>query len=239
MPFRFLRARGTDVVVAASGGKDDPREPDYFDSIVRQIDERNLSGNFRYLGMIPLSHVYALLRVCTALINPSRFEGWSTTVEEAKSFGVPMILSDLDVHREQTAGMASYFGTDDPTALADHLIRAASNPESYSVRDLVPGLDARVSTFAADFRILFTSRWNRGEKFGGKFRGRMGDIRNADLRFVLCHIVTFTQFWHTASRIFPSARVNLLSAFHRNGAWSGSVSIRSSGPRLRLAEALG
>jgi len=59
---------------------------DYFDSVMRQIAERNLSRNFRYLGMIPLSHVYALLRVCAALINPSRFEGWNTSVEEAKSF---------------------------------------------------------------------------------------------------------------------------------------------------------
>ena len=71
--------------------------------------------------MIPLDHVYALLRSSTALINPSRFEGWSTTVEEAKSFGVPMILSDLDVHREQTGGAARYFGINDPEMLADHL----------------------------------------------------------------------------------------------------------------------
>jgi len=28
-----------------------------------------------------------------------RFEGWSTTVEEAKSFGVPMIVSDIDGSR--------------------------------------------------------------------------------------------------------------------------------------------
>jgi len=88
----ILTSRGKDVVIAASGSKDDPREPDYFDSVMRQIAERNLSRNFRYLGMIPLSHVYALLRVSAALINPSHFEGWSTTVEEAKSFGVPMIF---------------------------------------------------------------------------------------------------------------------------------------------------
>jgi glycosyltransferase involved in cell wall biosynthesis len=147
----ILTSRGIDVVIAASGSKVDPREPDYFDSIMRQIAERNLSRNFRYLGMIPLSHVYALLRVSAALINPSRFEGWSTTVEEAKSFGVPMILSDLDVHREQTAGMAMYFGTDDPASLADHLITVANQAEPCFVRDLVPDLDGRVSMFAADF----------------------------------------------------------------------------------------
>ena len=101
--------------------------------------------------MIPLSHVYALLRACTGLINPSRSEGWSTTVEEAKSFGVPMILSDLDVHREQTAGAASYFGTDDPLTLADHLVQASQDSQSSVVRNVVPRQEHRVATFAAEF----------------------------------------------------------------------------------------
>lgn len=147
----ILASRGLDVVVAASGSKDDPREPNYFESLERQVNARTLARNFRYLGMIPMPHVYALLRVCTAIINPSRFEGWSTTVEEAKSFGVPMILSDLKVHREQTSGTACYFETDDPLKLADHLAAFAQNPYPISARGLRPNLDARVSTFASDF----------------------------------------------------------------------------------------
>ena len=38
---------------------------------------------------------------CIALINPSFFEGWSTTVEEAKSLGTKMILSNIKLHLEQ------------------------------------------------------------------------------------------------------------------------------------------
>lgn len=141
-----------DATIAASGSKDDPREPGYFDSIMREISERKLSRSFGYLGMIPLPHVYALLRTSLALINPSRFEGWSNPVEEAKSFGVPMILSDLDVYREQTAGRTMYFGTDDPDSPADHLARVARDAEPSFVRNLVPGFEDRVSTFATDFR---------------------------------------------------------------------------------------
>jgi hypothetical protein len=147
----ILKQRGVGVVVAASGSPNDPREPDYFDDLMRQVEARGLATNFRYLGMIPLDHVYALLRSSTALINPSRFEGWSTTVEEAKSFGVPMILSDLDVHREQTGGTARYFGVDDPGALADHLSEVSQSAEPAVVRDLLPNLDARVAAFAEDF----------------------------------------------------------------------------------------
>lgn len=95
--------------------------------------------------------MYALLRAATALINPSRLEGWSTTVEEAKSFGVPMILSDIDVHREQTDGEASYFGINDPLLLADLLAKASQNSQPALPRNLLPDLDIRVATFASDF----------------------------------------------------------------------------------------
>lgn len=147
----ILAKRGDDVVVAASGSKDDSREPDYFGTIMRQVVERGLEKNFRYLGMIPLPHVYALLRAATALINPSRFEGWSTTVEEAKSFCVPMILSNIDVHREQTDGGASYFGVNDPSTLADLLAKASQNPEPALIRNPLPELNTRVAAFASAF----------------------------------------------------------------------------------------
>jgi hypothetical protein len=147
----ILKKRGRDVVVAASGSPQDPREADYFDNLMRQVEDRGLTANFRYLGMIPLDHVYALLRASLALINPSRFEGWSTSVEEAKSFGVPMVLSDIDVHREQTGGTARYFGLDDPATLADLLGETVQTAEPPAVRDLLPNLDQRVAAFATDF----------------------------------------------------------------------------------------
>jgi glycosyltransferase involved in cell wall biosynthesis len=157
----ILKKRGSDVVVAASGGTKDHRDPHYFEGMMRNVEGRGLGMNFRYLGMIPLDHVYALLRSSTALINPSRFEGWSTTVEEAKSFGVPMILSDVDVHREQTGGAARYFGVDDPEALADHLSEASQAAGPAVARDLLPNLDERVAAFATDFANVIHSAAKR------------------------------------------------------------------------------
>lgn len=147
----ILKTPGSDVVVVASGSPNDPREADYFGGLMRQVVDRDLKSNFRYLGMIPLDHVYALLRTSMALINPSRFEGWSTTVEEAKSFGVPMILSDIDVHREQTSGMAHYFGVDDAESLAEHLRQFSQAPEPAAARDLLPNVDERMGAFATEF----------------------------------------------------------------------------------------
>jgi glycosyltransferase involved in cell wall biosynthesis len=157
----LLKARGIDVVVVASGSVEDPREPAYFESITGQIKRHGLETSFRHVGMIPLAHVYALLRTAVALINPSKFEGWSTTVEEAKSFGVPMILSDLDVHFEQTKGEARYFGVDDSGALADHLAHAWTEGGPVSVRDLLPNVEERVRTFAQGFVRLIRRAYAR------------------------------------------------------------------------------
>jgi len=147
----ILKQRGLNVVVAVSGSTEEPRKSDYFSGLMREVAARAIETNFRYLGLIPLAHVYALLRSSMALINPSRFEGWSTTVEEAKSFGVPMILSDIPVHREQAGVGAVYFDVDDAEALAEHLAAGERSPERTAVRNLLPGLDGRVAAFAVDF----------------------------------------------------------------------------------------
>jgi len=161
----LLKNRGLDVVVVASGSVEDPREPSYFESITEQIRRQGLKDSFRHVGMIPLAHVYALLRTAVALINPSKFEGWSTTVEEAKSFGVPMILSDLDVHLEQTNGQARYFGVDDAQALAGHLAAAWTESGPAVARDLLPNVEGRVRAFAKAFvRLVRSAHAQQGAK---------------------------------------------------------------------------
>ena len=59
------------------------------------------------------------MRAAVAVINPSLFEGWSTTVEEAKSIGVPQLLSDLPVHREQSPLLCKYFDPHNSEDVAD------------------------------------------------------------------------------------------------------------------------
>jgi len=147
----LLKTRSRNIVVAASGSATDYREPSYFAQFMKRVDQLDLRANFRYLGMIPLDHVYGLMRSCMALINPSRFEGWSTTVEEARAFGVPMILSDIDVHREQSAGEARYFDVRDSEALASHLDAVAAVSSPMPQRTLQPDAERRVEAFAANF----------------------------------------------------------------------------------------
>jgi glycosyltransferase involved in cell wall biosynthesis len=119
----LLRERGCKVVVAASGRQDDPRNPGHYASLCSKIDALNLQGEFRILGLIPYEHVVSLMRASIALLNPSLFEGWSTSVEEARSLGTPMILSDLPVHFEQAGGNAIFFKRSSAISLADAMQR--------------------------------------------------------------------------------------------------------------------
>lgn len=112
-----------DIIVAVSGSPKDFRNPEYPDQVFAEVRSRGLLNNFRFLGMIPYHDIKPLMRGSLAVINPSFFEGWSTTVEEAKSLGVDLVLSDIAVHKEQTCGAAEYFEPDNSRKLAEILSR--------------------------------------------------------------------------------------------------------------------
>jgi glycosyltransferase involved in cell wall biosynthesis len=115
---RLLMLDGKQVVVVASGGSNDARHPDYPGYLLSLVRQYELQDHFRYLGLIPYRDILPLMRMSIAVINPSFFEGWSTTVEEAKAVGAPLLLSNLPIHFEQTAGSAEFFDPYDPTDIA-------------------------------------------------------------------------------------------------------------------------
>jgi glycosyltransferase involved in cell wall biosynthesis len=116
---RILRGRGKPAVVVATGNSTDYRQPAHFQSLMRYSREHGLDADFRVLGVVPFNDLMALMWSSVAVINPSRFEGWSTSVEEGKSMGKKIILSAIPVHLEQAPTRASYFDPDDSERLAD------------------------------------------------------------------------------------------------------------------------
>lgn len=87
------------------------------------VGRLGLADRFRHLGLVGYPDLLGLMRTARAVLNPSLFEGWSTTVEEGKALGCPLILSDIPVHREQ-APAAWFFPPGDHVALADLLRRS-------------------------------------------------------------------------------------------------------------------
>lgn len=152
-----LKQQGIEVLVMCTGWLRDPRfsKSEYVDNLQKIISDNQLEGNIRLLGSIDYSDVLALSRHAIAVLNPSLFEGWSSSVEEAKSIGKPVILSNLAVHIEQNPPGSRYFPPDDANALAAILreawqswpdeIDAATEASAHA------GLQARTKLFGEKY----------------------------------------------------------------------------------------
>ncbi|HEV7427627.1 MAG TPA: glycosyltransferase family 1 protein [Thermoanaerobaculia bacterium] len=114
----LLRARGVPVVVACTGSTFGFRGNDYLEGLQRLLADNNLGNAVRILDLIPRADQVALMRRSIALLQPSRFEGWSTVVEDGKTLGKPIVVSDLPVHREQDPTGAIFAPVDDADAWA-------------------------------------------------------------------------------------------------------------------------
>lgn len=129
-----LKSRGMNLTLVCSGNMSDYRNRSHTDSLVTYSHTHQL--DIRFLGMIDYDDVILLMKNARATLNPSLFEGWSSTVEESKCLGAAMILSDIPVHREQNPSRSYFFNPSSPTELAtllEELSNTASDPTESPV----------------------------------------------------------------------------------------------------------
>jgi len=151
---QLLREHGQDVTVMATGQQLDSYQPDHAPALLREVERLGLQSQFRAPGLVPYEDIMPLMVASSALLNPSLFEGWSTTVEEGRAAGVPMLLSDLPVHREQMGEEASYFNPHSAVSLAAALSdrRPMGEQERRAARERAAReADRRVAAFAEEF----------------------------------------------------------------------------------------
>lgn len=116
-----LRQRGITPTVCFSGKEFDFRAPGYAPYLRQKIEEWGLGDQVRFLGFMPREDQVVAMRDAIAILQPSRFEGWSTVVEDAKALNQYLIVSDLDVHQEQLDRNVDFFDPADFKRLADLL----------------------------------------------------------------------------------------------------------------------
>jgi glycosyltransferase involved in cell wall biosynthesis len=80
-------------------------------------------GFVRHRGLVSRDELLALYTGATAFISLSTFEGFNLSAAEAATLGVPLLLSDIPVHRELFAGYGFFVGSagSDPYRLARYL----------------------------------------------------------------------------------------------------------------------
>jgi len=126
---RLLKEQNIDACIAFSGKQEDYRNPEYFKSLEKYVKENSLENNVKFLGFIERNEQLALMKHAQAIIQPSLFEGWSTVVEDAKAMNQTIILSDLRVHKEQTADYEAklFFNPNDENDLVEKILSLQSN----------------------------------------------------------------------------------------------------------------
>jgi len=154
----IARERGREVTVVCTGNTGDRRRPDYFPGLQQQIRAAGIETLMPILGLVPYSDVKGLYSEALAVLNPSFFEGWSTSVEEGKSQGKIVVLSDIPVHREQAPPRGRYFNPRDPAELAAILIdlhlHADPSEDEIHRAEATRALRDRTLAFGAEFTTI-------------------------------------------------------------------------------------
>jgi glycosyltransferase involved in cell wall biosynthesis len=126
------------IKVFLSGKEYDYRYPEYALQLKEKIKTLNLESNVIVLGFISREEQIALIKYARAVIQPSLFEGWNTTIEDAKFLGKEVIASDIGVHREQLGATGYFFNPEDTKDLASIIRSVVSTPSKaidYSYHD--------------------------------------------------------------------------------------------------------
>jgi hypothetical protein len=88
-------------------------------------------------------------------VQPSLFEGWSTVVEDARSLGKPIVLSDLAVHQEQAPPDGIFFERTSSASLTEALLRAwnsySAGPDQKKETTARRNAPELIDRMAADF----------------------------------------------------------------------------------------
>ena len=133
---KILKDSGVKVFIVCSGYPGDYRHPSYFADLLQKISSWGIRDQVALLGMIHRSHTFMLTRQAICVLNPSLFEGFGLTVDEARSLGKRVLLSDIPAHQEQDPPKAIYFDPYNSDDLAEKL--------GIIWRDAAPGPDVEL-----------------------------------------------------------------------------------------------
>jgi glycosyltransferase involved in cell wall biosynthesis len=110
------------IQVLFSGKEFDSRNPTYLEEIKQFVSQNNLQDNIKFLGFIDRKEQLCFMKNAIAVIQPSLFEGWSSVVEDAKAMNQNLIVSSLNVHKEQLGNLGYYFNPADENELMKQIM---------------------------------------------------------------------------------------------------------------------
>ncbi len=149
-----LVTKSRNFKVYFSGKQHDPRNIDYVASLKNFISDNDLQSNIVFTGFIDRYEQLGLMKNAIAIIQPSKFEGWSTVVEDSKCLNKKLLVSSIDIHKEQVSDNAHFFDVNNAQALSDLMLNSL---EGVSNSNSESDYTQKIKQFGLDFLELADS----------------------------------------------------------------------------------
>jgi glycosyltransferase involved in cell wall biosynthesis len=94
-------------------------------SAARLVQRLGIATSVVQLGAVPYASLHRLYRACDLYVTPAYAETFAHPLVEAMASGLPVVASDLPVHKEVCGDAALYFPRFSPEALAEAVVRIA------------------------------------------------------------------------------------------------------------------
>jgi glycosyltransferase involved in cell wall biosynthesis len=100
------------------------------ETAARLVKDLGLASNVVELGSVPYHLLHHVYRACDLYVTPAYVETFAHPLVEAMASGLPVIASDLKVHREVCGDAAVYFPAFSASRLAETVMKAAESREA-------------------------------------------------------------------------------------------------------------
>ena len=97
------------------------------------VQQLRLDREIVQLGAVPYSALHHLYRACDLYVTPAYAETFAHPLVEAMASGLPIVASDLAVHKEICGDAALYFPRFSPEDLAEMVLRVIRSKEQSAV----------------------------------------------------------------------------------------------------------
>jgi glycosyltransferase involved in cell wall biosynthesis len=131
MPILSGRLKGKQVKLFLTCRLDSSENPGTYraESAASMANDLRQSEDIVELGTIPYCSLHHLYRACHIYVTPAYAESFAHPLIESMSSGLPVVASNLPVHREICEDAGIYFDRFSPNALAERVMQIHESPQ--------------------------------------------------------------------------------------------------------------
>ncbi len=148
---KLLKKTHSNFKVIFTGHTSTNRNKLIYEELIKYCEDNDIMSDLIFTSFLPKNEQLDLINNSICLIQPSLFEGWNTSIEEAKYLNKFVIASDIAVHKEQLSENVLFFSQKNEQELCESMKSVLDNrielkPFNYNTK---------VVEFVGKLKILF------------------------------------------------------------------------------------